>query len=191
MLKPDDAQPGEVDCPHLGQLYNPLEGPQLDNPYPFYTQARSEEPVFFSERLQAWVVTRYDDVRSVLLQPDIFSSKDTLRPVVTWVPEVFQVLARSDAAAVPSIINTDGREHLRFRTPLNQAFLPARLKAMEGTIRAVAHRLVDTFDEEGHTDLVAHFAGPLPQEIILRLFGIPYVDIAQCKHWSEDTHALI
>src|SRR2546430_474407 len=93
MLKPDDALPGEVDCPHLGPEYNPLEGPQLENPYPFYARARREGPVFFSERLQAWIVTRYEDIRSVLLRPDIFSSKDTLRPVVTWVPEVFQVLA--------------------------------------------------------------------------------------------------
>ncbi len=191
MREPGDTQPAGGDCPHLGQSYNPLEEPQLDNPYPFYARARSEEPVFFSERLQAWVVTRYDDVRSILLRPDIFSSKDTFRPIVTWVPEVFQVLARSDAATVPIFINTDGREHMRFRTPLNQAFVPARLKAMESTIRPVAHRLVDTFYKEGHTDLVANFAGPLPQEIILRLFGIPQADMAQCKRWSEDYLALI
>src|SRR5260370_12204236 len=115
MREPGDTQPAGGDCPHLGQSYNPLEEPQLDNPYPFYARARSEEPVFFSERLQAWVVTRYDDVRSILLRPDIFSSKDTFRPIVTWVPEVFQVLARSDAATVPIFINTDGREHMPFR----------------------------------------------------------------------------
>ncbi len=80
---------------------------------------------------------------------------------------------------------------MRFRTPLNQAFVPARLKSMEGTIRTVAHRLVDTFFKEGQSDLIASFAGPLPQEIILRLYGIPQADLAQCKRWSDDSHALI
>jgi cytochrome P450 len=87
---------------------------------------------------------------------------------------------------IPIVVNTDGKEHQRLRAPLKQAFLPGRVKKMEEMIRAVAHRLIDTFCEEGHTDLIANFAGPLPQEVILRMFGIPQADIAQCKRWSDD-----
>src|SRR5436309_13410752 len=105
MLEPGNMQPAESECPHLGQLYNPLERPQLDNPHPFYARARSKEPVFFSERIWAWVVTRYDDIQSVLLQPDIFSSKDFFRPPATWVPEVFEILARDSVMFVPIIVN--------------------------------------------------------------------------------------
>ena len=189
MVTHDDEQLKRAGCPHLGRQYHPLEGSQLEHPYPFYAQARCEEPIFFSERLQAWIVTRYDDVRSIISQPDLFSSKDTLRPVVAFTPEVFQVLA-AGYGFVPSITNTDGKEHMRFRVPLNQAFLPARLKSMEGIIRAVANRLVDAFFNESIADIIAQFAGPLPLEIILTLFGIPQTDMAQCKRWSDDAHAL-
>src|SRR5437016_5667329 len=157
MATHDYAQSKRVGCPHFGQEYSPLESPQLDNPYPFYARARREEPIFFSEVLQAWIVTRYDDVKSILSHPESFSSKDTLRPVVAFTPEVLQVLA-TGYGFVPTITNTDGNEHVRFRVPLNQAFLPARLKSMEGEIHAVANRLIDGFSSGGKADLVAQFA---------------------------------
>jgi len=46
----------------LGASYHPLHGEQLENPYPFYTRARREEPIFFSPDLNTWVVTGYDDI---------------------------------------------------------------------------------------------------------------------------------
>jgi cytochrome P450 len=189
MATHDYAQSKRVSYSHLGQEYQPLESPQLDNPYPFYARARREEPIFFSEGLQAWVVTRYDDVKAILSQPEIFSSKETLRPVVAFTPEVLQVLT-TGYGFVPTITNTDGNEHLRFRVPLNQAFLPARLKSMEGQISAVANRLIDGFSRDNKADLVAQFAVPLPLEIILALFGIPQTDMDQCKRWSDEAHAL-
>jgi cytochrome P450 len=189
MMEHSNERQQEATCPHPGQQYNPLEGAQLEYPYPFYARARDEEPIFFSERLQAWVVTRYEDVRSILAQPDIFSSKDVLRPVVPFTPEVFQVLA-TGYGFVPTVTNTDGSEHQRFRVPLNQAFLPTHLKAMEGTIRTVANRLVDGFFNVGQMEIITQFAGPLSQEIILTLFGIPQVDMARCKRWSDEAHAL-
>ncbi|WP_433206443.1 cytochrome P450 [Nocardia sp. CA-107356] len=191
MFESSDSHAAKVDCPHLGKLFNPLVEPQLNNPYPFYARARKEEPIFFSDLLGAWVLTRYDDVVSILRQPDIFSSRDVLRPVASWASEVFQILANDSAMLVPVVVNTDGKEHSRFRTPLKQAFLPSRVKAMEETIRTVAGRLVDAFYEEGGTDLVANFTGPLTQEVILRMFDIPQEDIAQCKRWSDDYLDLI
>src|SRR5437588_6818829 len=78
----------------LGALYHPLEGEQLENPYPFYARARKEEPIFFSPDLNTWIVTRYDDVLTILNQPDIFSSKDALRPAVRFTPGVFVELSK-------------------------------------------------------------------------------------------------
>lgn len=184
----DDQFEKTSDWP-LGQQYDPLAGKLLDNPHPFYARARQEEPVFFSERLQSWIVTRYDDVQAILAQPGIFSSKDTLRPAVSFMPETFQILA-TGYAFVPVITNTDGNEHQRFRVPLNHVFLPARLKTLEGLTRTIANRLIDSFFKEGQAEIIARFAGPLPQEIILRLLGIPEEDLVQCKSWSDDVHAL-
>lgn len=43
--------------------------------YPFYARIREEEPVFWSERLQRWILTRYDDVLDGYRDPARFSSK--------------------------------------------------------------------------------------------------------------------
>jgi cytochrome P450 len=178
-----------VERAHLGQEFAPLKAPHLENPYPFYARARHEEPVFFSKDLNAWVVTRYDDVRAVVAQPDVFSSKDTLRPVVQFTPETFRELSKG-FGFLPNIINTDGEEHMRFRAPLNQAFLPARMRKMEADVRTVANRLIDTFYQDGQTEIISRFAGPLPQEIILRLFDVPLTQMTQYKQWCDDIKAL-
>ncbi len=57
----------------LGALYHPLQGEQLENPYPFYARARKEEPIFFSPELDTWVVTRYDDILYHLENPGLIN----------------------------------------------------------------------------------------------------------------------
>lgn len=43
-------------------------------PHHIFSQLREQSPVFWSESLGAWILTRYDDVMSVLRQPELFSS---------------------------------------------------------------------------------------------------------------------
>ncbi len=143
-----------VEHAHFGREFSPLRGPQLENPYPFYARARHEEPVFFSEELNAWIGTRFDDVRAVVTQTDIFSSKDTLRPVVQFTSETFQELSKG-FGFVPVHINTDGEEHMRFRVPVNRALLPVRMRAMEGEVREVADGLIDKFYKDGRAEIVS------------------------------------
>ena len=43
-------------------------------PYPIFAELREKSPVHFSEKLGAWVCTRYDDILAVLHDTDRFSS---------------------------------------------------------------------------------------------------------------------
>ncbi len=45
-----------------------------DNPYPIYAKWREEQPIWWAEDVQGWVLSRYDDVRTVLKDPASFSS---------------------------------------------------------------------------------------------------------------------
>src|SRR3954453_15348206 len=57
-------------------------GPHLADIYEHLAQAREHEPIFFSEALGAWCVTRYDDIREIAGHPDAFLSPDAFpRPV--------------------------------------------------------------------------------------------------------------
>src|SRR6266849_6535190 len=174
----------------LGAFYHPLHGEQLENPYPFYARARKEEPIFFSPDLNTWVVTRYDDVLSILNQPDIFSSKDALRPVVTFSPAVFAELSKG-YRLVPNVVDSDGKEHARFRNAVAQAFAPKRIKQLESFIKEVATSLVDAFINDHKAEFISQFAYPLPLEVVLFLIGVPKEDMAVAKKWSNSLAMLI
>ena len=44
------------------------------DPYPIYARLREEEPVAWVPAVQLWLVTRYDDVRTVDLSPEVFTA---------------------------------------------------------------------------------------------------------------------
>ncbi|HJQ64912.1 MAG TPA: hypothetical protein VJ816_00975, partial [Gemmatimonadales bacterium] len=71
----------------LGVRFNPLSEEYLADPYPFLAQARETAPVFYCEALDHWAVTRYDDVRSVFLRPEIFSAANANSPLSPVCPE--------------------------------------------------------------------------------------------------------
>ena len=182
------SQTGSSDS--LGALYHPLRGEQLENPYPFYERARSEEPIFYSDELQAWIVTRYDDIHSILNQPDVFSSRDALRPVVRFTPAVFAEL-RQGYPFVPNVVDSDGAAHTRFRNAVARAFVPRRIKALEPFIQEVITSLVDSFEKNHQADLISQFCYPLPLEVALHLIGVPKEDMAATKKLSDCTSMLV
>lgn len=164
-----------------GAVFNPL----AEDPYPFYTRARKEEPILFCPELDAWIVTRYKDIQRILLQPATFSSSNTLTSPVTFYPRTLEELVNG-YLPVPIVLNTDGPDHMRFRVPLTRAFAPARMKAMEPFVRQVANRLVDAFIRDGRVEIISQFAYPLALEVIFSLLGIPQQDIEQAREWSQN-----
>jgi cytochrome P450 len=159
--------------------------PFVENPFPFYSRARKEEPVTFCSDLNSWLVTRYDDIQSVLLQPEIFSSRNSLSFEVTFYPQTFQELMKG-FPPVPIIFNSDGADHDRFRGPLKRAITPARVKALEPFIRKTANTLVDAFINKRQAEIMNEFAYPLVLLSIHKLLGIPEQDIELTRRWSHD-----
>jgi len=47
----------------------------LANPYSYYRELREQSPVVWSVRLNAWVLTRYDDVHAALNDPRLRSGQ--------------------------------------------------------------------------------------------------------------------
>ena len=165
----------------LGTAFNPF----AEDPYPFYSRARQQEPITFCPELDAWLVTRYEDIQNILLQPEKFSSSNTLTSSVTFYPRTLEELIKG-YLPVPIVLNSDGADHTRFRIPLTKAFAPARIRALEPFIRAVANRLVDAFIHKQQAEIISQFAYPLALEVVLTLLGIPRQDIEQTRQWSHD-----
>ncbi|MCP2331445.1 Cytochrome P450 [Actinoalloteichus cyanogriseus DSM 43889] len=139
------------------------------HPPPCYSNQRRRGPVSrvtLWNGARAWVVSRYEEVRSVL-RDERFSA-DPTRP---GFPEV--------APAVPvarglSLVNLDPPEHRHYRLTLSRGFLPRAMEAQRPAVRADVGRLLDRVCGDGRpSDLVARLAVPLPALTISRVLGLP------------------
>src|SRR3954447_3626684 len=76
-------------------LYHLLDPEVLADPYPLYRRLRSEAPVHWDPYLHAWIVTRYDDVVTVLTK---FSADRTPRPAF------FEALGAPEVAPIAKVM---------------------------------------------------------------------------------------
>ena len=175
-------------CPHrsLGAEFDPVVNATSADPYLFFARARAEEPVFFCPAMNAWVVTRYEDVVAVLKAHGRFSSAGTFGGAFARTPEAQAIL---DSAGMPlfvsAVINTDPPEHGRLRASVSRAFSARRMAVLEPSIRALAERLVDGFIAMGRADFMSQFAASLPMQVICRLLNVPEADAAKIQGWID------
>ncbi|HEX6468228.1 MAG TPA: cytochrome P450 [Streptosporangiaceae bacterium] len=154
----------------LGDLYDPF-GVHMDDPWPFYTRARRQTPIFFSSALNAWVLTRLDDVRKVLRDGKTFSSANVLRPLAPFSPRVFPVLAQG-YPMVPPLLMLDGEQHRHQRAPYAERLSADQVAALEPYITKQATALLEGLTKNGPTsDFVSGYANPLPTSIICQVMG--------------------
>ncbi|MCJ8283007.1 MAG: cytochrome P450 [Rivularia sp. ALOHA_DT_140] len=187
------AQSLKQDCPFHQNLqkekvadkYQPFSNSQLSDPYSFYEEARNKEPIFYSHLLDGYVVTRYEDIITILKDPAKYSSKDNLQPIGEYTKETIDVL-RTGFPFVSDLVNSDGERHKFLKEPLLKVFAPARVKEMEGSVCATANRLLNQFIKDGQADILEQFANPMPLEVILNLYGVPLDKMTDIKIWCND-----
>jgi cytochrome P450 len=160
----------------LDEAYDPLDAHRQD-PYPFYAQVRQRAPVFFAPELGVWVVSRYEDVRSVLRRTEEFSSVNSFRASVRPGPAAMAVL-RTGYPPAHAAVTADGEEHRRLRAPFAEAMTPERVDALRPAIQAHADALVDAVVDAGSGELVGDVVRPLAlRTIVCRVFGLNEEDI--------------
>ena len=124
-----------------GLDYNPMTPEQRECPFDLYRRARTEMPVFYSERFDLWVVTRYDDIVRILNDPATFSSAQSLALDAGVTPEV-QAVLDTGYPATPTMVTADPPVHTRFRELVGKAFTSRRVVLMELRMREIAHELI-------------------------------------------------
>ena len=156
------------------------------DPYPFYARLRAEAavcPLVLADRRSAWLVSRYDDVVTVL-KDDRFVNEG--RKVWTaqqearepWVPKAFRRLQRN-------LLALDAPDHTRLRTLVHKAFTPRFIENMQARIRSLADELLDAVEARGRMDVILDFALPLPTTIIAEMLGVPAGDRHRFHRWSN------
>ena len=166
--------------------FDPSSAEQRLAPFTVLAHARREQPVFYAPELRLWVVTRHDDVLTVLKDHRTFSSVGALTSATAErPPEVTEILAGGHPE-MPYIIEVDPPLHDRIRGLVARAFTPRRIEALEPRVEQIAADLIDGFAARGSADIVEAFAWPLPLRVLGELFGFPEDDLVRIHHWGTD-----
>ncbi|MGA9277134.1 cytochrome P450 [Ilumatobacter sp.] len=153
-----------------------------DCPYHAYRALRDEAPVWFDERLKAWVITRHEDVLAVLRDTERFNNskrRNAMRP------DVQALYEEKGWLPARTLAGRDDPNHKEMRRLFDHAFRPKKLRALEPQIDGLAHQLIDDFIDAGECDWVQQFAVPLPLIVIGMQMGADPVDIWKIKGWTD------
>jgi cytochrome P450 len=130
--------------------------------------------------MDAWLITRYADVREVLSDPARFSNSHVMSPGARppGMPHVSpEEIERRRAG---NLLAHDPPEHTRLRRLLTPEFTVRRMRRLEPRIREIVDEHLDAMERQGPpVDLVAEFALPVPSLVICELLGVPYADRAE------------
>ena len=154
------------------------------DPFPTYDRLRASAPVarVVNHGLPGWLVTRYEDVKRLLVDPRLSNDPRVANPAARAAAPWF------DSGAVGTtrhMLHADGADHRRLRRLVSRAFTPARMEAMRPRIEEVANELVDAFLPRGRADLMEEFAMPLPGIVVMSLLGVPRADSRQLRGWLD------
>ncbi len=143
-----------------------------DDPYPFYSRWRREAPMWWSDHLEAWVISRYAEVNKTLVDYRTFGqSLNSEAPLI-------ESLERLPLGAM------DPPKHTRVRGAINKDY---RRGPIEERMRQLVERSVDRSLENlptsGTFELKERYVRPVVREAIAGLMGTEDTD--QLMHYYE------
>ena len=144
------------------------------NPYPFYARLRRELPVCrvaLPGKIDAWLITRYDDVFQALKDERLAKNKLTAltedqRRKQPWMPKSFEPLTRN-------MLDLDAPDHTRLRGLVHKAFTPRLVESMRERVEVATADLLKAARHKSRIDLIRDYALPLPTTIIADMLGVP------------------
>jgi cytochrome P450 len=148
-----------------------------------YPESGPPRPTTLATGTPVWLVTRYHDVRQVLMDTrfDRSSLHAEDAPPLLAVPNL---LSDPDG-----LVNQDGSGHQRLRGTVQRAFTPRAVARWRPWVASVVESLLDELAAAPRpADIVEGFTRPLPVSVICRLMGLDHIDRERIRHWAD--HAL-
>lgn len=150
---------------------------------------RAEEPVYWHPLLESWILTRYDDIQSVIRSVSFSVDRggqiakggsSRVQDKLNWCNHFF----------AQRMVFSDPPRHTRLRAVATKVFTPQMVYGLQPFINSVADELIDAVIDAGRMDVIQDFAVPLPALVTGQMLGISRECIAQLKQWSGDMFML-
>lgn len=164
--------------------FDPFDRPYQLDPAEALRWSRDQEPVFWSPRLGYWVVSRYDDIKTIFRDNITFSPSIALEKITPPSDEALKVLKRHDYGMNRTLVNEDEPAHMARRRVLLDAFAPEALEAHAPMVRRLVREKLDAIMDRGRADLVAEMFWEVPLTVALHFLGVPEEDMEQLRRFS-------
>jgi cytochrome P450 len=158
----------------------------VQDPYPTYRMLRRYSPVHWSESGGCWLLSRYEDVAQSLRDPSTFSSSGRVTSYLDQLPAEVQERTHSLRAHFSSgLISSDPPDHTRVRSLLSRAFTARRVEEMRGRVQELVDEALDCVEPNGHMDVVADLAYPVPATVVAEMLGVPPEERERFLAWAN------
>lgn len=179
--------PAELVAP----VFNPQTFRSRDAIDRIFKKLRAEHPLSIAEVPgydPHWIVTKYEDIREITRQDNIFLSAQRSK---TLASQIAEQMMRDYSGGLPHIFRTlvhmDEPEHSEYRAVTAPLFMPQSVGNFDPLVRETAKKYVDQMAASGpELDFAKDVAFLYPLEIICTLLGIPKEDhlkMLQLTQW--------
>jgi len=158
-------------------------------PYAGYRLMREQSAVT-EVQPGVYAVTRYDDVKAVLSDPQTFSARigDNKSfaffgpsPVQDRIDEIMR-----DYPEEPVLMRTDPPLHTRVRALVNCALTPAEVRKIEPQIQTIVEELAAPWLQRGEVEFSGEFASLLPNAVTTSFLGSPPAMREHFRFWAHE-----
>jgi pimeloyl-[acyl-carrier protein] synthase len=167
-----------------GVSFNPLSADLRYDPHPLFKRLREKDPVHYSEVFQGWVVTRYDDVLSILR--DSRWAADRMKIDDSRIADRVNQDTVQNQVMARTMLTVDPPDHTRLRNLVNKAFTPRSVERVRPRTQEIVDHLLDEMDGAADADVIRDLAYPLPVIVIAEMLGVPPEDRSRFKKWSSE-----
>ena len=153
------------------------------DPHVVYEQMRREAPVYWYETGGFWAVTRYEDIKFVSKETDLFSTESGT--LITDVLSGVDAVNTMYPDGVENFFTSDPPRHAQLRGLLNFAFSRRRVLDMQDQIEDLVKRYLDRIKPDSEIEFVSNVSIPVPIEVIQLFMDLEDLPIDDAFHWSE------
>jgi cytochrome P450/ferredoxin-NADP reductase len=153
------------------------------DPSRHFAKVRDEHPVFWYPWLNAWIVTRREDVLRVLGDWREFSSAGNTATIE--VPERHRAVVPPGLMS-EMIVGTDPDVHTLHRNVALRGFTRDRMEELRPQIEERAHRIIDKLEDAGSANLMEEYCLELTTQTLLAHLGLGWEHDAMMRRLRGD-----
>lgn len=164
-------------------------GEAIADPYTYYGRIRDEDPVYWNDLYELWVVTKHNDLVWMTRHHELFSSEFWARDKRQPYPEIDEsdmgLYQYMKEFFMDWFIQHDRPIHTEQRMVVHKWFNPKSMEMWRPMVQQVIKDMLDEADQNGKMDVMRDFATPLPLFIIAQMMGMPFQDRKFIRSMAE------